>query len=204
MNSFRAIVIVLIGLAIASLTHAEGAREANYRQKLAAQKTPPKADSSKVATIEWVPFDEGLKRAESQKKAMLLDFTASWCGWCKKMEKETFSDTSVVNLVNKNFVAVRVWGDSEKLLDIKGYKISEKDLAVSQFGIQGYPSFYFLCPDGLGYKRVVGYRAADAFKSELTQSIGFNCDSLKTVYDEMQKKEQQDQQGQQEQPKSDG
>ena len=141
----------------------------------------PKTDTPAVATINWVPFDEGLKRAEAEKKNILVDLTASWCGWCKKMEKEAFADTTIIKTINANYIPVKVWGDSDKLLDIKGYKISEKDLATGSFGVQGYPTFFVLCPDARGIKRFVGYRPADAFMEELSQVIGFNCDSAKAA-----------------------
>jgi thioredoxin-related protein len=141
----------------------------------------PKTDSAKSAVISWVSFDEGLKRAEAEKKNLLVDLTASWCGWCKKMERETFSDTSVINTINANYIPVKVWGDSDKMLDIKGYKISEKDLATSVFGVQGYPTFYVICSDGQKLlHKVIGYRPTDAFKTEIGRTIGINCDTLKT------------------------
>ncbi len=142
---------------------------------------PPKTEQVAPATINWVSFDEGLKRAEAEKKNMLVDLTASWCGWCKKMEKEAFADTSVIRNINANYIPIKVWGDSEKILDIKGYKISEKDLATTQFGVQGFPTFFVLCPDARGIKRFVGYRQTDAFIAELDQVAGFNCDSAKTA-----------------------
>lgn len=152
---------------------------AGTSEKAPDSKAASKADSTKTTAIRWVSFDEGLKRAEAEKKNLLVDLTASWCGWCKKMEKETFADTSVINTINTNYIPVKVWGDSDKLLDIKGYKISEKDLATSVFGVQGYPTFYVICADGEKLlNKVIGYRPTDAFKAEIARTIGVNCDTL--------------------------
>ena len=166
--------LILIFLMLAAAFAVAGTSE-----KVPDSKATPKADSPKAATIGWVSFDEGLKRAEAEKKNLLVDLTASWCGWCKKMEKETFADSSVINTINANYIPVKIWGDSDKLLDIKGYKISEKDLATSVFGVQGYPTFYVICADGEKLlNKVIGYRPTDAFKAEISRTIGINCDTL--------------------------
>ncbi|MFQ5498523.1 MAG: thioredoxin family protein [Candidatus Zixiibacteriota bacterium] len=108
--------------------------------------------------IEWVAYDVGLELAEQQNKHLFVDFTTSWCGWCKKMERDTFSKPDVIKMVSDNFIAVRVDGDSPKELDIDGYKITEKNLTKHEFGVRGYPTFFFLKPDGKALSRISGYR----------------------------------------------
>jgi thioredoxin-related protein len=115
----------------------------------------PKADK-----IEWLSYDEGLELTKGSDKHMFVDITASWCGWCKKMDRETFTDPKVIELVNEHFVPVKLWGDSNEKLEIDGYKISQKDLATGEFKVTGYPSFWFLTPDLEKLGPLPGYKTA--------------------------------------------
>ena len=111
--------------------------------------------------ITWYKYDDGLKKAKKENKHIFIDFTAAWCGFCKKMEKEVFVDPTVMNLLNNDFIAVRVDGESKKELDIDGYIISEKDLTRKEFGVTGYPTFWWLKPDGTKLGRETGYKPTE-------------------------------------------
>ncbi len=126
---------------------------------VAADKEQQKSDpSTKANEINWIAYDEGLTLAKEQDKHILIDFTAKWCGFCRKMEKTTFVDKRVVDLIGKEFVAVKVDGDSNKELDVDGYKITEKGLAKQEYRVQGYPTFWLLKPDGERIGALRGYQ----------------------------------------------
>jgi thioredoxin-related protein len=116
---------------------------------------PQKADSSQIT---WYPYDQGLTLAKKLDRHVLIDFTTDWCGWCKKMEQTTFADNEVISLINSEFVAVRVDGESKDTLNIDGYKITEKDLTVGEYGVRSYPSFWFLKSDGSRLGLLRGYQ----------------------------------------------
>lgn len=132
----------------------------------------PVSSPDKAARIEWLAFDKGMAAlvADTTGKHMFIDITASWCGWCKKMDRETFADPAVVAEIQANFVPVKLWGDSNKMLDIDGYKITEKNLAAGEFKASGYPTFMFLTPEQakLNIGRNSGFRKADRLLTELT------------------------------------
>jgi uncharacterized protein YyaL (SSP411 family) len=136
--------------------------------------TPPSkgsTDTTKTSVskqVNWMAYDEGVALAKKANKHMFVDFTASWCGWCKKMEKETFNQPEVIAMLNDNFIPIKVWGDSESQLDIDGYKISEKDFANSR-GVQGYPTFVFESPARQPLTAFSGYRDAATLMNYLNQ-----------------------------------
>jgi len=117
--------------------------------------------------IVWFQYDEGLKKAEAEGKHVFINFTTSWCGYCKMMDRTTFKDENVVNLFKDGFVAVKVDAESKKELNIDGYKISEKNLAAGEFGVRSYPTYWFLKPDGEKYGQIKGYQNADPFSEIL-------------------------------------
>jgi thioredoxin-related protein len=124
----------------------------------------PSAEGDK---IHWVSYDKGVALQKGTTKHLFVDFTTTWCGWCKKMEAETFSDPAVIQFVNKNFVPVKVWGDQDSILDIDGYKITQQQLTQS-FSVSGYPTFWFENPKREKIGPLPGYRSKDDLMSALS------------------------------------
>ena len=130
--------------------------------------------------INWLKYDEGLEKAKKENKHIFIDFTTAWCGYCKKMEKEAFADSTVIGLLNNDFVAVRVDGDSKNKLDIDGYIITEKDLSRKEYAVTGYPTFWFLKSDGSKLAREVGYRPTEWVVGALNFVKDYKYDTTRT------------------------
>jgi thioredoxin-related protein len=121
------------------------------------------ADSNEKPEIHWLDYSQGIKKADSDSvRHVIIDFTASWCGWCKKMDATTFQDSAVIDYINTNFIPVRVWGDSRDTLNVDGYKITQAALA-KEFGVNGYPAFWFVNPEGLRIGPLPGYHPPERF-----------------------------------------
>ncbi len=73
----------------------------------------PKKESHE---IEWVSFEEGLKKAKQENKLILMDIYGKWCHWCNVMENTTYRNRKVIDLIKKYYIPVRV--DADKHPDI--------------------------------------------------------------------------------------
>lgn len=103
---------------------------------------------SKTEAINWeTDFEKASSTAKASGKYMLLDFSGSdWCGWCKRLEKEVFSQDAFKDFTEKNLVCVLVDFPRAKEQS-KELKQQNIDLA-RKHGIMGYPTIIILSPDG--------------------------------------------------------
>ncbi|HEX2897247.1 MAG TPA: thioredoxin fold domain-containing protein [candidate division Zixibacteria bacterium] len=122
--------------------------------------TPANPAAPAASEIKWLSYDEGLAKAKKEGKHLFVDFTAKWCGYCKKMDGSTFVEPEIVKMLNNDFVPVKVDGDSEKELNIEGYKVTEKNLSRQEYKVRGYPTFWFLDAQGTKLGAVSGYQPA--------------------------------------------
>ena len=91
-----------------------------------------------------------LKQAKAQKKVIFLDAYASWCGPCKLLQKNTFTQKAVGEVFNKRFINVKM--DMEK----------GEGPALSQvYPLEGYPTMLFIDGNGRVVKKVMGYIPAE-------------------------------------------
>ncbi|MFQ5607848.1 MAG: thioredoxin family protein [Candidatus Zixiibacteriota bacterium] len=131
-------------------------------------KSKDRTDSGeKPAEISWMPYEDGLRLAQEQDRQVLIDFSTAWCGYCKKMDRETFTDRRVIDYINENFIPVKVDGDSRREFEIDGFKTSEKRITKEIYGVRGFPTFWFLESDGAKIGQQPGYQPADGFLSLL-------------------------------------
>ncbi len=119
---------------------------------------------------EWVSFDEAVERAKDENKKLLVDVYTDWCGWCKKMDKEVYTDPSVVSLLSSHFITVKLNAESSRQITYKGTKLTERNFAAA-VGVTGYPSTIFFEPDAKPITLLPGYVPANRFTTIL-QYIG--------------------------------
>jgi len=95
-------------------------------------------------------FEEALAKAEKEHKVIFLDAYAAWCGPCKMLKKNVFSDPNVGAFYNENFINLAI--DMEKG---NGPKIASK------YGVSAYPTLLFLNGDGSVANKAIGYQNSD-------------------------------------------
>ena len=124
------------------------------------------AQSSK-GEVSWLTYDKGLELAKKQKKHLIVDFYTSWCGWCKRMDKDTYTNGEVKKLLTDNYVAVKLNAESNKSLSINGKNVTERQVA-QDFRVSGFPTTCFLKPDGERIACLPGYAGPEHFSNILS------------------------------------
>jgi len=94
--------------------------------------------------IQWHEWGEdAFAAAQRENKPILLDIGAVWCHWCHVMDRESYDNPEIAQIVNERFIAVKVDRDERPDID------SRYQVAVSSISGQGgWPLTAFLTPDG--------------------------------------------------------
>ncbi len=94
--------------------------------------------------VRWHEWgEEAFALAQRENKPILLDVGAVWCHWCHVMDRESYESPEIAEIINQNFIAVKVDRDERPDVD------SRYQAAVSAMSGQGgWPLTVFLTPDG--------------------------------------------------------
>ena len=94
--------------------------------------------------VNWKAWNtETLQQAKDEKKLIIISVGYSACHWCHVMEKESFEDSTVASVMNKNFISVKV--DREERPDVDQIYINAVQLMT---GSAGWPLNVITLPDG--------------------------------------------------------
>lgn len=94
--------------------------------------------------VDWMPWgDEAFEKAKTENKLVLVSIGYSSCHWCHVMEHESFEDEEVAELMNENFVCIKV--DREERPDVDQVYMNAVQLMT---GSGGWPLNCFALPDG--------------------------------------------------------
>ena len=111
--------------------------------------------SGMAAEIPWsTNIEDALHQAAANGQPVLMEFTAEWCVFCKKMEKTTFKNADVAQRISRDFVAVKVDADQNKDL-------------VKDLGIKGLPAILIVSPDLKVIERISGFQTPEVLIPKL-------------------------------------
>ena len=96
--------------------------------------------------VDWYPWGaEAFERAKREQKPIFLSIGYSSCHWCHVMEAESFSNPEIAEVMNRNFVSIKV--DREERPDVDRLYLAY----VESVSGGGWPMSIFLTPDRLPF-----------------------------------------------------
>ena len=125
-------------------------------------------------TIVWLSWEEAIKKVETDKnpKKIFVDVYTDWCGWCKKMDKDTFQNPKVASYMKEHFYMVKMDAEGKDPITYDGRTFNyvpsgrrgyhELAAALLQNKLS-YPTVIFLNEEKKILSPVPGYQKADAF-----------------------------------------
>lgn len=105
-------------------------------------------------------WETARKSSKEKNKYIFMDAYTNWCSWCKVMDKQTFTDSSVIEFMTKNFVPLKMEMET-------GFGIT---LAM-KYRVTGFPTFLVFNPEGKLVYRIVGFQKSEEFIIALKNAL---------------------------------
>ena len=99
-------------------------------------------------------LDKALVAAVKQKRIVFIDFCTAWCGACKKLDEDTWSDSRVIEQLRKSTIPIKLDADKEQMIR-------------DRYKVQAYPTLLFLNADGSVLASIIGYQIPARFLQTL-------------------------------------
>ena len=115
-------------------------------------------------------MEEALTAQEKQPKKIFMDVYTTWCGPCKLLDRNTFSDAQVAKFINDNYYAVKFNAEGDEELTYQDFTYTNPNYQPGRKGrnsqhlfahalkITGYPSLVFFKEDGTLIQAIAGYK----------------------------------------------
>ena len=125
-----------------------------------------------ATAVKWMTFEEAVEKSKVEKRKIFIDVYTDWCGWCKVMDKQTFSQPAVAKLLNEEYYPVKFNAEQREDVIYKGttFKFIPQggrgthQLAAALLQNQlSYPTVVFLNEDFAIVNILKGFRQAPEF-----------------------------------------
>lgn len=138
-----------------------------------------KIEASNDTDVKWTTIEKAISETKANnKKFILVDLYTDWCGWCKKMDENTFTDAGIQAALNSNFTTVKFNAESKDAISFndKSYSFVKtgargaNQLAIdlgSVGGRLGYPTLVVLDANGTKLQSFAGYKDVETLATIL-------------------------------------
>lgn len=126
--------------------------------------------------VKWYSIEEAVQLASEHPRVLVIDVYTDWCGWCKRMDRETFSDPVVAEMLNTHFYPVKLdaEGKEDVVIGDRTFKFVDNGsrgyheiAAIVAKGRLSYPTISYVDGQGRVLEASPGYKTAEQFKVHL-------------------------------------
>lgn len=78
--------------------------------------------SGQKPAVKWYTIQEAEKLAIVNPRPLMIDTFTDWCGWCKKLDKDTFSNPVIADILNTKFYPVKFDAEGKAPITFRGQK----------------------------------------------------------------------------------
>lgn len=131
------------------------------------QPTPEMYEESSLAAnmthLKWQhDLRTSLSMAKRTQKLVLIDVYTDWCGWCKRLDRDVYSNAKIAQFVDSQFVPLKMDAEDN----------GEGQAFAKKLEIRGYPCTVVLDANGKVRGMFYGYRKPNEFPAELSKAAG--------------------------------
>lgn len=132
------------------------------------------------AQVKWMTMQEAVEAQKKNNKPIFIDAYTVWCGPCKMLDKNTFSDAEVAKVLNEKYNPVKFNAEGNETIVFNGKTYTNPKYVESRknsrnglhefarvIGVSAYPTMKVLDASGKATKNIVGYRNAQQLLAEL-------------------------------------
>jgi thioredoxin-related protein len=127
--------------------------------------------------VKWYSIEEAIQLTNREPRVLMIDVYTDWCGWCKRMDANTFSDPAIASLLNSQFYPVKLNAEGKEDIVIGNhtYKFVESGrsgyhevAAIITKGRLSYPTISYVDEKGRVLEAYPGYKTPDQLKVYLS------------------------------------
>ena len=143
--------------------------------------------------VKWIGLAEAEANLKNEKRPILIDLYTDWCGWCKVIDKKTYSNKKLAAYLADKFYTVRLNAETTEQISWNGkayhfnsaYKVNEFAVFITKGRLE-FPTTIIIPTDGSEPQAIAGYLETKDFEM-IAKYFGEN-NYGNTSFDEYQKK----------------
>ncbi|HEV9037322.1 MAG TPA: DUF255 domain-containing protein [Puia sp.] len=114
-------------------------------------------------SISWMTIEQAETQLHQQQKPILIDLYTSWCGWCRQMDRKTYSNKKVAQYLSDKFYTVKIDAETKATISWQGktytfdpqYRCNEFAVYLSHGQLE-FPTTVIIAP-GEAPQAIPGY-----------------------------------------------